>query len=166
MPIIRSSRLYVCYYSLWCAMPWLLVVGGQMHDSRHSLLSCTWPPTDKHTSSHLQYNTSLNLCKGNVTVYPTKVCGRTRDRCSRTLSASQQWWMWVVTLMLYRLYLWGKIIWYRLSRTITGKKSRSGSFRDKGMLMQVIELRFRCRSGHGLVSKWKAVWRPCMKSCS
>ena len=34
MPIIRSSRLYVCYYRLWCAMPWLLVVGGQVKDSR------------------------------------------------------------------------------------------------------------------------------------
>ena len=30
MPIIRNSRLYVCYYRLWCAMPWLLVVGGQV----------------------------------------------------------------------------------------------------------------------------------------
>ena len=33
MPIIRSTRLYVCYYCLWCAMPWLLVVGGQMQSS-------------------------------------------------------------------------------------------------------------------------------------
>ena len=30
MPIIRSSRLYVCYYRLWFAMPWFLVVGGQV----------------------------------------------------------------------------------------------------------------------------------------
>ena len=28
MPIIRSSRLYLCYYRIWCVMPWLLVVGG------------------------------------------------------------------------------------------------------------------------------------------
>ena len=34
MPIIRSSRQYVCYYRLWCAMPWLLVVGGQVQSSR------------------------------------------------------------------------------------------------------------------------------------
>ena len=34
MPIIRSSRLYVCYYRLWCAMPSLLVVGGQVQGSR------------------------------------------------------------------------------------------------------------------------------------
>ena len=34
MPIIRSSRLYMCYYRLWCAMPWLLVVGGQVQGSR------------------------------------------------------------------------------------------------------------------------------------
>ena len=34
MPIIRSLRLYVCYYRLWCAVPWLLVVGGQMQGSR------------------------------------------------------------------------------------------------------------------------------------
>jgi len=34
MPIIRSLRLYVCYYCLWCAMPWLLVVEGQVQSSR------------------------------------------------------------------------------------------------------------------------------------
>jgi len=34
MPIIRSSRPYVCYYRLWCAMPWFLVVRGQMQGSR------------------------------------------------------------------------------------------------------------------------------------
>ena len=34
MPIIRSSRLYVCCHRLWCAMPWLLVVGGQEESSR------------------------------------------------------------------------------------------------------------------------------------
>jgi len=27
MPIIRSSRLYLCYCLIWCVMPWLLVVG-------------------------------------------------------------------------------------------------------------------------------------------
>jgi len=27
MPVIRSSRLYLCYYRIWCVMPWLLVVG-------------------------------------------------------------------------------------------------------------------------------------------
>ena len=34
LPIIRSSRLCVLYYRLWCAMPWLLVVGGQVQGSR------------------------------------------------------------------------------------------------------------------------------------
>ena len=34
MPIIRSSKLYVFYYRLWFAMPWLLVVGGQVQASR------------------------------------------------------------------------------------------------------------------------------------
>jgi hypothetical protein len=34
MPIIKSSRLYACYYRLWCALPWLLVVGGQVQSSR------------------------------------------------------------------------------------------------------------------------------------
>ena len=33
MPIIRSSRLYLCYYRIWCVMPRLLVVGGQVHSS-------------------------------------------------------------------------------------------------------------------------------------
>jgi hypothetical protein len=56
----------------------------------------------------------------------------------------------VVTFMFYPLYLWGKIIRCRLNRTINGKQSWSGSFADKGMLMQIIELQFRCHSGHGL----------------
>ena len=34
MPIIRSSRLYLCYYRIWCVVPWLLVVGGQVQGSR------------------------------------------------------------------------------------------------------------------------------------
>ena len=34
MPIIRSSRLYLCYRRIWCVMPWLLVVGGQVQGSR------------------------------------------------------------------------------------------------------------------------------------
>jgi len=34
MPIIGSSRLYVCYYRIWCVMPWLLVVGGQVQGGR------------------------------------------------------------------------------------------------------------------------------------
>jgi len=62
----------------------------------------------------------------------------------------------MVTLEVYRLYLWGKIIRYRLSRKMTGKQSRSGSFGDKGMLMQVFELRSYCLSGHGQVRIWKA----------
>ena len=33
MPIIRSPRLYLCYYLVWCVMPWLLVVGGQVQGS-------------------------------------------------------------------------------------------------------------------------------------
>ena len=34
MPIIRSSRLYLCYYRIWCVMPCLQVVGGQVQGSR------------------------------------------------------------------------------------------------------------------------------------
>ena len=34
MPIIRSLRLYASYFCLWCAMPWLLVVRGQVQGSR------------------------------------------------------------------------------------------------------------------------------------
>ena len=29
-----KTILYVCYYSLWCAIPWLLVVEGQVQESR------------------------------------------------------------------------------------------------------------------------------------
>ena len=38
MPIIRSSRLYLYYCRIWCVMPWLLVVGGQVQGSR----ICVW----------------------------------------------------------------------------------------------------------------------------
>ena len=34
MPIIRSSRLYLCYCRIWCVMPWLLVVGCYKQSSR------------------------------------------------------------------------------------------------------------------------------------
>jgi len=34
MPIIRSSRLDLCHCRIWCVMPWLLMVGGQVQDSR------------------------------------------------------------------------------------------------------------------------------------
>jgi len=34
MTIIRSSTLYLCYYRIWCVIPWLLVVGGQVQGSR------------------------------------------------------------------------------------------------------------------------------------
>jgi len=34
MPIIKSSRLYLCYCRIWCVMPWLLVVGCYEHSSR------------------------------------------------------------------------------------------------------------------------------------
>ena len=53
MPIIRSSRLYMCYYRLWCAKPWLLVVGGQVQDSRLCVWSegCYSIPVEQHPSS-------------------------------------------------------------------------------------------------------------------
>jgi len=38
MPIIRSSRQYLCYYRIWCVMSWLLVVGGQVQGSRLCVL--------------------------------------------------------------------------------------------------------------------------------
>jgi hypothetical protein len=50
MPIVRSSRLYVCYYRLWCAVPWLLVVGGQMQGSR------------RHQQSYIPHPGSIACC--------------------------------------------------------------------------------------------------------
>jgi len=38
MPIIRCSRLYLCYCCIWCVMPWLLVVGCYEQSSR----LCVW----------------------------------------------------------------------------------------------------------------------------
>jgi len=34
MPIIRSSKIYLCYCRICCLAPWLLVVGGQVQGSR------------------------------------------------------------------------------------------------------------------------------------
>ena len=33
-PSSGARDYYVSYYGLWCAMPWLLVVGGQVQGSR------------------------------------------------------------------------------------------------------------------------------------
>ena len=30
---LLGSRLHLCYYCIWCVMPWLLVLGGQVQDS-------------------------------------------------------------------------------------------------------------------------------------
>ena len=53
MPIIRNSRLYLCYYRLWCAVPWLLVVGGQMQGSRLCVQQegCCTPAVVQHPPS-------------------------------------------------------------------------------------------------------------------
>ena len=32
--IVRNSRLHLCCYRIWCVMPWLLVVGGQVQGIR------------------------------------------------------------------------------------------------------------------------------------
>jgi len=40
MPIIRSSRLYLCYYHIWCVTPWLLVVG--ICGNNTSIVSSSW----------------------------------------------------------------------------------------------------------------------------
>jgi len=34
MPIIWSSRLYLCCCRMWCVVLWLLVVGGQVQGGR------------------------------------------------------------------------------------------------------------------------------------
>jgi hypothetical protein len=53
MPIIRSSRLYVCYYRLWCAMPWMLVVGGQVQGSRLCIQNEGCCSTSRATSRNM-----------------------------------------------------------------------------------------------------------------
>ena len=30
----QNVKIYLCYYRIWCVMPWLLVVGGQVQGSR------------------------------------------------------------------------------------------------------------------------------------
>ena len=51
MPIIRTSRLYLCYFRIRCAMPWLLVVGGQVQGSR----LCLCLSNDARTNIHQIY---------------------------------------------------------------------------------------------------------------
>ena len=56
MPIIRSSRLYLCYYRIWRVMPWLLVVGCQEQGSR---LCVQDAPTTKASHTICGNNTSI-----------------------------------------------------------------------------------------------------------
>ena len=53
MPIIRTSRPYLCYYRFWCAMPCLLVVGGQVQNSRLCVQDegCSSTAVELHPSS-------------------------------------------------------------------------------------------------------------------
>ena len=52
MPIIRSSRLYLCYCRIWCVMPWLLVVGGQVLGSKLCVRDEGNCATESHNFPH------------------------------------------------------------------------------------------------------------------
>jgi len=49
IPIIRSSRLYVCYYCLWCALHTM----QHLSSWTHSLMPCTWPPTTSNQALNI-----------------------------------------------------------------------------------------------------------------
>ena len=55
MPVIRSSRLYLCYYRIWCVMPWLLVVGGQVRGSRVCVRDSSFPHPGRIACCSIHY---------------------------------------------------------------------------------------------------------------
>jgi len=74
MPIIRSSRLYLCYCRIWCVMPWLLVARpgwgklcdwpGQSHNLCHSgPIACWSAPNSRPATNALH-----TICGNNTSI--------------------------------------------------------------------------------------------------
>jgi len=85
MPIIRSSKLYLCYCRIWCVMPWLLVVGGQVQGSR----PCVWD--GGNCSSSFPHPGRIACCPAPDRRPPTTkalhtICG------NNTSVVSSPWW--------------------------------------------------------------------------
>jgi len=74
MPIIRSWRLYLCCYRIWCAIAWLLVVGGQVQGSRLCI-------RDEGSCS-----SSFPHCRPPATKALHTICG------NNTSIVSSSWW--------------------------------------------------------------------------
>ena len=75
MHIIRSSRLYMCYYRLWCAMLWLLVVGSQVQGSRLGVRDegCFSTAVEKHSVASSWFFFSMHKQKINEVTHSRKV---------------------------------------------------------------------------------------------
>ena len=58
MPIIRSSRRYLCCYRIWCVMPWLLVVGGQVQ---------VCPTPERRPPAAKAFHT-IHVCSNNTSI--------------------------------------------------------------------------------------------------
>jgi len=89
MPIIRSSRLYLCYYRIWCLTPWLPVVGGQVQGSR----LCVWD--EGRCSSSFPHPRRIACCpapdhRPPATKALHTICG------NNTSIVSSSWW-WAYT---------------------------------------------------------------------
>jgi hypothetical protein len=91
MPIIRSWRLYVCYYRLWFALSWLLVVGVQVQGSRLCVRDEGCCSTE---SSNIPHPESIADCPASDLQQPTNKASRTIGSNNTHIVSSSWWWTW------------------------------------------------------------------------
>ena len=75
MPIIRISRLYLCYYRIWCVMPWLLVVGCQVQGSRLCVRDEGSCSSSLHHPGRIAATKALHtICGNNTSIVSSSWC--------------------------------------------------------------------------------------------
>ena len=63
VPIIRSSKLYLCYCRIWCVMPWLLVY--DLHNFPHpGRIACCSTPNSRTPAT----KASHTICGNNTSI--------------------------------------------------------------------------------------------------
>ena len=83
-----ARDLYVCYYRLWCAMPWLLVVEGQVRAAGYE---SGMKDVDRLQSSNIPH-------PGRIADWPVPDLRQPETKASHTISGnnthivSSSWW--------------------------------------------------------------------------
>ena len=85
-PIIRRSRLYLCYCHIWCVMPWLLVVGGQVQGNRLCVRD------EESCSSSFPHPERIACCSAPSSRPPTTKALHTISGNNTSIVSSSWWW--------------------------------------------------------------------------